>query len=140
MVGYGRHLSKSILPHFAPPPFLSIFFFSLISSAMNVQITRLPARRAGLGCPAQLQPRPCAVVPSAPRATPPKKDGSATPMDKEAAARIQAAEAKKGDGGVDKDSFAARAQSAAAKNEAGDEDDAGGEAKGTSAGKGGGKK
>lgn len=41
------------------------------------------------------------------------------PMTSDAAERIQAAEAKKNDGKVDKDTFAARAQSAAdkAKNE-----------------------
>ena len=39
-------------------------------------------------------------------------------MDKEAAARIQSAEAKKNDGKVEKGGFAARAQSAADKNEA----------------------
>ncbi|MFH2111196.1 MAG: hypothetical protein ABIJ47_08065 [Candidatus Bathyarchaeota archaeon] len=37
-------------------------------------------------------------------------------MTSEAAARIQSAEAKKGDGKVEKGSFAARAQSAADKN------------------------
>ena len=41
-----------------------------------------------------------------------------TKMDKEAAARIQSAEAKKNDGKVEKGGFAARAQSAADKNEA----------------------
>ena len=41
-----------------------------------------------------------------------------TEMDKEAAARIQSAEAKKNDGKVEKGGFAARAQSAADKNEA----------------------
>ena len=40
-----------------------------------------------------------------------------TKMDKEAAARIQSAEAKKNDGKVEKGGFAARAQSAADKNE-----------------------
>ena len=41
-----------------------------------------------------------------------------TEMDKEAAARIQSAEAKKNDGKVEKGGFAAHAQSAADKNEA----------------------
>ena len=41
-----------------------------------------------------------------------------TKMDKDAAARIQSAEAKKNDGKVEKGGFAARAQSAADKNEA----------------------
>ena len=38
-------------------------------------------------------------------------------MSKEDASRIQSAESKKGGGQTEKDSFAARAQSAAAKNE-----------------------
>jgi hypothetical protein len=42
-----------------------------------------------------------------------------TPMTGEAAARIQAAEAKQGTGGVEKGGFASRAQGAAARNEAG---------------------
>ena len=41
-----------------------------------------------------------------------------TEMDKEAAARIQSAEAKKNDGKVEKGGFAPRAQRAADKNEA----------------------
>ena len=41
-----------------------------------------------------------------------------TEMDKDAAARIQSAEAKKNDGKVEKESFPSRAQRAAAKNEA----------------------
>jgi Seed maturation protein len=40
-----------------------------------------------------------------------------TPIDNAAASRIQSATAKRGDGGVSKGSFAARAQSAAARNE-----------------------
>ncbi len=43
---------------------------------------------------------------------------SGNKMTGEAASRIQAAEAKAGGGGVDKGSFAARAQGAAARNEA----------------------
>ena len=43
--------------------------------------------------------------------------GSKHLMDKEAAARIQAAEAKQHGGGVEKGSFAARAQAAADKRE-----------------------
>ncbi len=41
----------------------------------------------------------------------------ATPMTPKDASRIQAAEARKNNGKVEKGSFAARAQSAAAKNE-----------------------
>lgn len=41
---------------------------------------------------------------------------AASPMTTDAAGRVQAAEAKAGDGGVDKGGFAARAQAAAAKN------------------------
>ncbi len=36
--------------------------------------------------------------------------GKSTPMDKDASARIQSAEAKKGGGGVEKGGFASRAQ------------------------------
>ncbi len=36
--------------------------------------------------------------------------GKSTPMDKDAAARIQSAEARKGGGGVEKGGFASRAQ------------------------------
>lgn len=43
--------------------------------------------------------------------------GGKTLMTGEAASRIQSSTAKKGDGGVPKNSFAARAQSAAAKND-----------------------
>ena len=43
--------------------------------------------------------------------------GSVNLMDKEAASRIQAAEAKKKGGGVEKGSFASRAQSTADKRE-----------------------
>lgn len=42
--------------------------------------------------------------------------GKSTPMTTTAAARIQSTTAKAGNGGVSKGSFAARAQSAAAKN------------------------
>lgn len=75
------------------------------------QVTRVP----------QQHPRPfCAPG----RSGPPRAQASrimmckskCTPMTQEAAARIQSAEAKRGDGGVKKGSFAARAQSAAAKN------------------------
>ena len=47
-------------------------------------------------------------------------------MDNAAAARIQAAEAKQGGGGVEKGSFAARAQAAADRNAAGDNQPVGG--------------
>ena len=47
-----------------------------------------------------------------------KKSEGKTEMTKEDAARIQRAEAKKHGGGVEKGSFPARAQRAAAKNEA----------------------
>ena len=42
--------------------------------------------------------------------------GTSSPMTSDAASRIQASSAKAGDGGVEKGSFASRAQSAAAKN------------------------
>ena len=46
-----------------------------------------------------------------------------TEMDKEAAARIQSAEAKKNDGKVEKGTFAPRAQRAADKNEAAEDEE-----------------
>eukprot|EP00897_Mesotaenium_endlicherianum_P002319 jgi/Mesen1/2114/ME000151S01363 len=60
---------------------------------------------------------------------------AANVMTPEAAARIQAAEAQKGGGGVQGGGFAARAQAAAAHNAP-----AGGDNKGEGAGKEGGKK
>ena len=44
-------------------------------------------------------------------------DGKKTPMDQPAKARIMAAQAKKNDGQIEKGTFAARAQSAADKND-----------------------
>ena len=44
-------------------------------------------------------------------------EGKSTPMTKEAAARIQSSEAKKGGGEVEKGGFAWRAQRAADRNE-----------------------
>ena len=59
--------------------------------------------------------------------SPPNSMPGNRPMQKSDAARVQGAEARAGDGGVQQGGFAARAQGAAAKNAGGQQGGAGGQ-------------